>query len=139
MGLGEVTVEGLDEFRRAAKRAADTRLPRKISQAHKKIGGGLASRVQAASDPRAVGRGAGAKVTPSADEREAVLAAGGSHRAGNVPRAPWGRLWGVTGGQEAPERPYLIELAEQQRDQIDRELLAAVSDAMKPAFHRTEP
>jgi len=38
-----------------------------------------------------------------------------------------------------PARPYIRETVERNRTEIEKAYLKAVSQAMKPAFHKTEP
>jgi hypothetical protein len=136
---GQIEVEGLWEFQRAARRAVDTELPRRLGQANKDIGRLVISKLRPRPDPRAVGVGAGAAVRPSASKREVLLRVGGKHRAGRTPEMQWGRRPARIPGQRPPKRPYIRETVERHRGEIEDAWLAAVAKAMKPAFHTTEP
>lgn len=139
MPFGEVRVEGLKEFQRAARRAADTDLPKRLGQANKQIGELVIRRLSPPPDPAAVGQGAGAAVRPSASKREVLLRVGGKHRAGHSPQMQWGKRPARTPGRRAPERPYIRQTVEDNRREIEQAYLAAVAAAMRPAFHKTEP
>ena len=147
--FGKIEVEGLKEFQRAARRAADQELGKRLGQANKQIGQLVIDRLVPRPDPAAVGTGAGAAVRPSASKREVLLRVGGKHRErASLPHpttsraryalAAWGRRsggWFV----RRPKRPYIRETVERNRPEIEQAWLKAVSTAMKPAFHRTDP
>lgn len=133
--FGEIRVEGLKEFQRASRKAADTELPKRLGQANKELGRKFIDTwLQPKPDPAAVGQGAGATVRPSASKREVLLRTGGKHRAGRTPQAQWGKR---RGGdlRNAPARPYIRESVERHRDDIEREWLQGMKQAMDPAFH----
>lgn len=136
---GEIEIEGLAEFQRAARRAVDQDLPKKLGQANKDIGQLVIARLQPRPDPAAVGEGAGAAVRPSASRREVLLRVGGKHRAGREPMMQWGKRPGPLAFMRRPKRPYIRETVERHRDEIEQAYLQAISDAMRPAFHSTEP
>jgi hypothetical protein len=137
---GYIEVEGWRELQRAARRAADRDLPKRLGQANKKIGQRfIRDWLEPKPDPAAVGTGAGATVRPSASKREVLLRVGGAHRAGKTPRMQWGRRTARRPGVPAPKRPFIRESAEKHRDEIEQAWLEAVSEAMDPAFWKTEP
>lgn len=137
--FGEIKVDGLKEFQRSARRAADTELPKRLGQVNKRIGALVISRLQPRPDPAAVGEGAGASVRPSASKREVLLRVGGKHRAGRTPQMQWGKRPGRRVGSGAPKRPFIRETVERHREEIEQAWLQAVSDAMSGPFHDTEP
>lgn len=121
----------------ALRHAADRELPKRMGRANKHVGLLVKRRVDAKSVPTAVGIGRGAEVRPSSSRREVLLRVGGTHRAGNVPRAQWGLRMGRNPRQAAPERPYIRQIVEDNRDEIEREWLDAVEAAMSGAFADT--
>ncbi len=137
--FGEIEVDGLKEFQRTSRRAVDTDLPKRMGQANKSIGALVISKLSPRPDPAAVGEGAGATVRPSASKREVLLRVGGAHRAGHTPYMRWGKRAGRAIRSKAPERPYIRETVERNRKEIEQAWLEAISQAMKPAFHETEP
>jgi hypothetical protein len=137
--FGAIEVEGLKEFQRAVRFAADTGLTKELGQANKKIGQLVVDRLSPRPDPAAVGTGAGATVRPSATRREVLLRVGGKHREGRTPIMQWGRRPGPSPFGRRPKRPYIRWTVERHRQEIEREWLKAVAKAMKPAFYRTEP
>jgi hypothetical protein len=137
--FGEIEVEGLKEFQSAARRAVDSGLPKRLGEANKSIGQLVISRLSPSPDPSAVGTGAGAAVRASAAKREVLLRVGGAHRAGKSPQMQWGRQPGPMAFRSRPARPYIRETVESNRDEIEQAYLKAVSQAMKPAFNKTEP
>ena len=147
--FGGIEVEGLKEFQRAARRAADQDLGKRLGQANKKIGQLVIDRLVPRPDPAAVGTGRGAAVRASAAKREVLLRVGGKHReraslpmptrsSARYALAAWGQRSGGYFGRRPP-RPYIRQTVERHRKEIEREWLKAVADAMKPAFYRTEP
>lgn len=136
---GNIEVEGLQEFHRAIRRAADTDLPKRLGQANKKIGQLVISKLQPRPTPAAVGTGAGAAVRPSASKRDVVLRVGGKHRADHSPQMQWGKRPVREPGVAAPKRPYIRETVERHRDEIEDAWLRAVAEAMDPAFYDTDP
>lgn len=139
MPVGQVRIEGLREFQRAARRAADSDLPRRLGRAHKHIGRLVIARLRPRPTPEAVGKGAGAAVRPSASKREVLLRVGGKHRADHTPYMQWGKRPGRKVERDAPPRPYIRETVERNRDEIETAYLKAVSAAMAGAFADTEP
>lgn len=135
--FGHIQVEGFEQFRREARRAADTDLPKRLGQANRDIGRLVISRLQPRPAPAAVGEGAGASVRPSSSKREVLLRVGGKHRAGRAPKAVWGRR---KGGdlRRAPARPHIRGTVERHRNEIEQAWLDAVARAMRPAFYETE-
>lgn len=146
---GPIEIEGLKELNRAISRAADRNLARRMGQANKEIGRLVLSKLDPPPDPAAVGTGAGATPRASATRREVVIRAGGKHRAVAADGSPiparyvrmrvWGRKRTRDLGKSAPPRPYIQETARRHEDEIGRKWLEAVSEAMSPAFHDTEP
>lgn len=137
-GFGKIEVDGLKEFQRAARRAADQDLGKRLGQANKQIGQMVVDRLVPRPDAAAVGLGAGAAVRPSATKREVLLRVGGKHRDGRAPRMQWGKRVGANPFSRRPKRPYIRETVERNRPEIEQAWLKAVSAAMKPAFHRTD-
>lgn len=140
--FGQVVVDGgdLKQFQRTVRRAADTGLPKRLGQANKQVGQRFISEwLEPKPDPAAVGEGAGSTVRPSASKREVLLRVGGAHRAGKSPQMQWGKRPGRRVRNQAPKRPYIRQSAEKHREEIEDAYLQAVSEAMKPAFHSTEP
>lgn len=139
---GYIEVEGLREFQRAVRRAADTDLPKRMGQAHKEVGLFIKRLVDRESDPSAVGEGSGSELRPSASKREVLLRVGGAHRAHENPDIVKARQWGkrvVRPFRRAPKRPYIKQIADDHRDEIGEMFLRKVSEAMDPAFYDTEP
>lgn len=142
MPMGQIVVDqdSWKRLQRAMRSAADKDLPKRMGQANKEIGGWfIDEKLEPKPDPAAVGKGAGASVRPSASKREVLLRVGGAHRAGHTPQMQWGKRPARRPGQQAPKRPYIRESVERNRDEIEQKWLEAISKAMDPAFHRTEP
>ena len=137
--FGEVEVDGLKEFNRAVRKAVDKDLGKRIGQANKGIGQMVVDRLQPRPDPSAVGEGAGAAVRASASKREVLLRVGGKHRAGRTPQMQWGRRPGPLAFRRRPKRPFIRETVDRHEGEIFDAWLEAISQAMKPAFHSTEP
>ena len=133
-----IEVVGLKEFQRQVRRSTDKGLPKRLGQANKEIGQLVISKLEPRPDPAAVGRGAGAKVRPSASKREVLLRVGGKHRADHSPQQQWGKRHVGRVGERAPERPYIKRTADSHRKEIGRKWIKAVAQAMKPAFHDTQ-
>lgn len=125
------------DLQRAMRHAADTELPKRMGRANRSIGEIVKQLVDRKSDTAAVGMGRGATVRPSSSKREVKVRVGGAHRAGNVPREQWGQRMGRNPRQNAPPRPYIREIVEENRDDIEREWLDAVEAAMSGAFADT--
>lgn len=138
---GGIEVIGLKEFNLAVRRSVDVELPKRIGEANKRIGALVVSKLQPRPDPAAVGTGAGSSVRPSASKREVLLRVGGSHRSSgeHTRKQPWGKRRVTPPGRHAPDRPNILGTVEAHQDQIERAWLVAISDAMEPAFYRTEP
>lgn len=128
-----IEVEGYRELQRAFRKAADTEIPKRIGQAHKRIGDLVISRLPAGS-PEAVGRGAGSTVRSSASKREVLLRVGGRHRAHADPSIMRRRQWGKTvvrPFQSAPQRPHIMGTVRRHRDEIIREFKSEVLTALR--------
>lgn len=138
---GYIQIDGLREFNRAVRMAADTELPKRIGQANKHIGALVVSKLSPRPDPRAVGISTGATVRPSASKREVVLRVGGSHRASgrHTRKQQWGRRRVVPPGTRTPPRPDIQGTARAHQDEIGGSWLKAIAAAMSGAFYRTEP
>lgn len=142
--MGAIEIEGLRELNKAIRRSTDTELPKRIGQANKSIGQLVISKLEPASNPAAVGRGAGAAVRPSASKREVLLRVGGAHRAHeSVPQPSRSKnryalpQWGkqiVNPWQRAPDRPHILGTVEKHRKEIEKAYLDATQDAMSGAF-----
>ena len=132
---GEIYVENLREFQRAARRSSDEELPKRLGQAHKDIGRLVISKLQPRPTPEAVGSGAGAAVRPSASKREVLLRVGGKHR-NTDSKAKTRRLqWGKTQRGDfsnPPARPHIRGTVEANRAEIEQAYLDAVERAMHP-------
>lgn len=138
MPFGEIEVDGLKDFQRAARKAVDSDLPKRLGQANKRIGMFVKQMVDAKSDSSAVGTGSGAAVRPSATKREVLIRVGGKHREGLTPQKQWGKRPGRRVRKDAPERPYIRQIVEDNRPRIERETLDAIGDALSPAFDETD-
>ena len=136
--FGEIEVDGLKEFQRAARRSVDQNLGKRLGQANKSIGQLVISRLSPSPNAASVGQGAGAAVRASAAKREVLLRVGGAHRKGNAPVMQWGRR-PLHPFANRGNRPHIRETVERNRSEIETAYLKAVSQAMKPAFHRTDP
>lgn len=133
-----IQVDGLADLQRAARRAVDTELPKRLGEAHKRIGKLVIDKLQPKPDPAAVGSGAGAAVRPSASKREVLLRVGGSHRP-KPPLSVWGKRRVLRVGQSAPQRPYIRETIDRYEGEIGEAYLEAISQAMSGAFYDTTP
>lgn len=138
-GFGDIKIEGLKEFQRAARKGTDSELPKRLGRAHKHIGELVISKLSPAPTPAAVGVGGGSSVRPSASKRDVLLRVGGGHRAGHSPEMQWGRKPGRRPGTPAPKRPYIKGTVDAHRGQIETEYLQAISAAMSGAFAETKP
>jgi len=148
--FGEIDVDGLKEFQRAARRSTDTELPKRLGRAHKHIGQLVIDRLYPSSNPAAVGKGAGAAVRASASKRDVLLRVGGKHRVHeSIPKpttsgdryayAYWGKRAGPLAFQRRPERPHIRGTIDRYADEIGDEYLEAISAAMSGAFAKTTP
>lgn len=134
-----IQVEGLRELNQAVRRSSDSDLPRRMGQAHKRVGQFIIDHLQPQPDPAAVGRGAGAVVRPSATRREVLLRAGGRHRDGTAPQSQWGKRQGRPLGRRAPKRPYIKQTAVRHLGgEIGTVYLREITRALDPAFYDTE-
>ena len=133
-----IEIEGLKEFQRAARRAVDTDLPRRLGEAHRFIGQMVIDKLEPRPDPAAVGEGAGAAVKASASKRDVLLRVGGAHRK-HPPQSIWGKRRVTRPGMRAPKRPYIRETIDRHYDEIADAYLQAIADAMDGAFAKTEP
>ncbi len=123
------------QLQSALRHAADEELPKAMGRANKSVGQFIIDRLTPPPVPEAVGTGRGSNVRASASRRDVMLRVGGSHRAANVPLAPWGRRIGRLIRSSAPPRPHVLGTAEKHRDDIERAYLDAVRAAMSGAFH----
>lgn len=126
-----IEVDGLKQFNRVARKAADRELPKRIGQANKATGALVISKLPP-GDPAAVGAGSGATVRPSATKREVLLRVGGAHRVGQgtpTRMQPWGRRI-VANLRGAPQRPHIMGAVEQNSREIEEFYLEAVEKAM---------
>lgn len=133
-----IEVDGLEEFQRSLRRAANTNLPKEMGQVHKQIGELVISRLDPPPSPAAVGRGRGASVRPSASKRDVLLRVGGAHRAGNAPKMQWGKSPGRTPGVPAPERPYILRTAKRHEDDILDQYAKGIEAAVKGTFWKVD-
>lgn len=128
---------------RAIRKSADKDLPKRMGQANKKTGKFIIDKLKPRPTPRAVGRGRGAGVRPSASRREVLLRAGGSHRddqAGpDAPKEQWGTRPDLSSLPNPPPRPHIRQTVADHRDEIEQFWLEAISKAMSGAFHDTKP
>lgn len=136
-----IEVQGLKEFQRAARRAVDSELPKRLGQAHKRIGELVISRLEPKPDPAAVGAGRGSAVRASASKRDVVLRVGGGHRASGIhtKMQPWGVLRVRPIGQPTPPRSYIRGTIDRNYSEIADAYLKAISAAMSGAFAETKP
>jgi hypothetical protein len=137
-----IRVEGIKEFQQAVRKSVDKDLGKRLGQANKRIGELVIAKLKPAPTPAAVGAGAGATVRPSASRRDVLLRVGGKHRASASLAGTRRRQWGkrrVAGSPGRNSRPYILESALDNREEIEQEWLKAVADALSPAFNKTEP
>jgi hypothetical protein len=137
--FGEIEVEGLKEFQAAARRAVDSGLPKRLGEANKSIGQLVISKLSPSPDASSVGEGAGAAVRASASKREVMLLVGGAHRGRHTPYMQWGKRPGPLAFRPRPKRPNIRGTVDKHQGEIEDAYLKAVSQAMKPAFDKTEP
>lgn len=123
-------VDGLTELNRALTRLKRRDLSKRVGQAHREVGVFIKGLVDAEADPRAVGKGAGAKVRPSASRREVQLRVGGAHRADGVPFKQWGKRPGREPGERAPSRPFIRRIAERNMTAILRRYREEIAKAL---------
>ena len=131
--------DNLRELNRAISKASDVGLKKRMGQAHKRVGIEVIRLAQATSTPRAVGKGAGATMRPSAARSRVQIRTGGKHRltskAGKripsqwVPARVWGKRRTVPIGTRVPRRPSIIGAALRNRRRIMALYLRAVRDA----------
>lgn len=131
------------DLQRAIRNSADKDLPKRMGKANKKTGKLVIQKLQPQPTSRAVGRGRGAAVRPSASRREVLLRAGGSHRADrsgpDAPREQWGPNPDLSSLPNPPPRPDIRETVARHRDEIEQFWLQAISDAMDDTFADTSP
>jgi hypothetical protein len=132
-----IEVDGLKELQAAIRKAEDKELPKRLGEAHKKIGALVIARLTPAPDPAAVGEGTGAAVRPSASKREVLLRVGGAHRK-RAPMSTWGKRQVSAVGRQRPPRPFIQGTVLANQREIEDEYMQAVADAMRPAFYRAE-
>lgn len=152
-GVAHIQVEGYKEFYRAIRKAEDQTLPKRIGEAHRKVGQFIIAHLEPPPDPRAVGEGftQGAPVRASATKRDVVLRAGGAHRTKYPQSVPdsyassrawayvqWGKRQVGDIGSVRPKRPHIIGTALKYETEIRQELLDQVTAALKPAFNKAE-
>lgn len=138
--MAYIQVEGLKEFQRAVRQARDKGLDKRLGQANKQIGQLVIDRLYPNPDPRAIGKGRGATVRPSASKREVQLRVGGAHRASGIhtPKQPWGAQRVVRPGTDTPPRPFIQGTAEREFQAIGDAWLEATVAALAPAFASSE-
>lgn len=132
--MAAIELEGLPEFNKMVRKAADRDLPKRIGQANKAIGQLVISKLPQAG-PQAVGTGAGATVRPSATKREVLLRVGGAHRVNRAStRSTTLRVqqWGKTQVRpfQSGERPHIIGMVEKNRSEIEQAYFKAIEKAM---------
>lgn len=130
MAGAPIQVEGLNELV-AGIRRADPELAKRIGLVHREIGAMVISRLRPAPTPAAVGRGSGASVRPSSTAREVLLRVGGSFRETRAQQ--WGRRQQPP-FQDTPPRPYIVETARANQDEVEQMFLDGVERALKPPF-----
>lgn len=121
-----IVVEGLTELRATFRRLGGGEMTRQLGHVHKRVGEVVIAAAGGADT--GVGHGTGATIRPSASTREVLLRVGGSHRA---PFGAW-RQWGVNQVWPPPDRPYLIEAAEESADDILDAYLDGVRAVARP-------
>lgn len=142
LGDQGIRVEGVRELTRALNRAGSKDLTKEMGQANKRIGQTIISRLS--PKPVTVGRGAGAKVRPSASARLVQLRAGGAHRNDPENRERWGRApgssapaiaavpWGrVPPKSRSSRRPTIVGTALKVFPRIEDEYLNAMDRILK--------
>lgn len=125
---GAIELEGFKEFRGAVKKANGGTLPKELGQAHKEVGKFVIDHLQPKPIPSAVGAGAGAAVRASASKREVLLRVGGAYRPANFYQ--WGRK---AVRPQSSGRPYIVETARANEDEIINMMLKSVNQALKDA------
>ena len=128
-----VEIDGLFELRRQLNRGQKG-ASKAVGRAHKRFTDRMAARINARSDPRAVGKGRGSNVRGSAAQREAKIRVGGAHRADNTPIQQWGRVPGRNPRQSAPPRPYIRDELYKARDELYDEYLDELGDTLDMEF-----
>lgn len=136
-GFLQVDWRSWKDLQRAIRKSADKDLPKRMGKANKKTGELVISKLQPQPTPRAVGRGRGAAVRPSASKREVLLRVGGAHRGSH--REQWGKNPDLSALPSPPPRPHIRQTVADHRDEIEQFWLAAISKAMSGAFHDTKP
>ena len=136
---GYIKVDGLKPLQAKIRKSTDRDLPKRLGQANKQIGQLVIDKLRPRPQPDAVGQGAGASVRASASKRDVLLRVGGAHRRDHSPQMQWGKRPARTPGRRAPKRPYIRGTVDDHRTEIYNAWLKAISDAMDPAFHKTEP
>lgn len=130
-----IKVEGVRDLIRALKQSGETEIPKQMGRENKAIGQIIIDRLRPL--PKTVGRGAGAKVRPSATARLVQLRAGGKHRDTDedgrphsnnreVYRESWGRIWTRRGRR----RPHIVGAAREVMPEIEERYWRGVARAM---------
>lgn len=130
-----IRVQGVRPLIRELRRAEQGELVKEMGRSNKAIGQMVIQRL--GPDPKRVGRGAGAKVRPSASSRLVQLKAGGKHRAVDPEGRPhtspkqmyvesWGRIW----VGRRTRRPHIVGTARQVMPDIEERYMDGIARAM---------
>lgn len=130
-----IRVEGVRPLIKALRQAEAHDLVKEMGQANKAIGLLVIERL--APLPKTVGRGAGAKVRPSASARLVQLRAGGKHRTVDpegrphtskqeIYRESWGRIWTRRGQR----RPTIVGTALRVMPGIEKQYMEGIARAL---------
>ena len=149
MAIGtQIKIDGIKELRRAVRNAVDKDLPKRMSQANKKIGEQIIGKwLTPPPRPETVGTGRAAKIRPSATRFDVVLRVGGVHRTRmNTPvptksknrfaLAPWGKPKQIF--MQGP-RPHILGSALDHREEIIDMYFEGIKLAVDPAFYSVKP
>lgn len=130
-----IRVEGIRPLIRELRRADQGELVKEMGRSNKAIGELIIQRLGPA--PKTVGKGAGAKVRPSATARLVQLRAGGKHRAVDSEGKPhtsprqmyvesWGRIW----LRRRNRRPHIVGTARQVMPDIEERYMDGIARAL---------
>lgn len=130
-----IRVSGVRDLVRELRRAEQGELVKEMGRSNKAIGQLVIERL--GPDPKTVGRGAGAKVRPSASARLVQLRAGGKHRAVDPDGRPhssprqmhvesWGRIW----VGRRTRRPHIVGTARRVMPDIEERYMDGIARAL---------
>jgi hypothetical protein len=126
--VAAIEVQGYRELNRLLRKTGDKGLTKAVGRANKTVGTKIKTLVDGASTREAVGAGRGSFVRTSAAKSALKLSVGGAHRAGLVPQKQWGKSLVKPFEKSLSQRPFIKDIALQQRDWIASQWLAAIHD-----------